>query len=169
MTGGSESEEESDFSAAINSNQRLQLMKNRSEEQEGESQDEEDDEDDDKDSKEDERAEGGNKKKTSESEGSSGDEGDEQSYFVLIGKDTSRSSVSFHADILTDEEELIEKKVKSPGKESLNEDDFVKALDGAMETDAVNESNHDTSEVVLKFDGMKITKNGLLRVHKNGH
>ena len=54
-------------------------------------------------------------------------------------------------------------------KKSLTEDDFKKALDDTMGTDAVNESNHDTSETVLKFDGMKITKNGLLRVHKNGH
>ena len=63
---------------------------------------------------------------------------------MSIGKDTSRSSVSFHADILTDDEEQIKTNIKSPEKENLNEDDFVKSLDDAMDTDTVNEANQDT-------------------------
>ena len=115
-SGGSESEEESDFAAAINSKQCLQLTRSKGEEQEGESKGDENVEDNDEDSKEDERVEDGDKKKTTESGRSIGDEGDEQSYIVSIGEDTSRSSVSFHADILTDDEEQIETNVKSPEK-----------------------------------------------------
>ena len=38
-----------------------------------------------------------------------------------------------------------------------------------MDTDAVNEANQDTSEVVPRFEGMIITDNGLVSVRKHGH
>ena len=54
-------------------------------------------------------------------------------------------------------------------QESSRSNDFVGALDDAMETDAVNEGNHDTSEAVLKFNGMEITENGPANLCKHEH